>query len=278
MARLKAYSILPGFGLTLGFTLCYLSVLVLVPIAALFLRASRLGLGGIWEVVTQPRALASFGLSLGASLVAAAVNAVLGFLVAWVLVRYRFPGRRLLDALVDLPFALPTAVSGIALTTLLVEQGWVGRYLAPLGIELAFTRGGIVVALVLIGLPFMVRTLQPAIEELSGETEEASATLGAGRWRTFRMVLLPPLVPPLLTGFALAFARGLGEYGSVVFIAGNMPLRTEIVPLLILIELEQYDYAAATALGAVMLVISFVLLLGINLLQAWGVRRTAAEA
>ena len=275
---LKSFSILPGFGLTLGFTLLYLSFLVLVPIAALFLRASSQGWSGVWEQVTQPRALAAYGLSLGASFVAALVNAVFGFVVAWVLVRYRFPGRRLLDALVDLPFALPTAVSGIALTTLLAKHGWLGRLLEPLGIQVAFTRAGVAVALVFIGMPFMVRTLQPALEELSAEAEEASATLGAGRMHTFRTVLLPPLVPALLTGFTLAFARALGEYGSVVFLAGNLPMRTEILPLLIITKLEQYDYAGATALGAVMLAISFVLLLAVNLLQLWRGRRTAAEA
>jgi sulfate transport system permease protein len=278
MRPLKSFSILPGFRLTLGFSLLYLSFIVLIPLAALALRASRLGWSGILEQVTQPRALSAYRLSLGASLVAATINGVFGFVVAWVLVRYRFPGRRVLDALVDLPFALPTAVSGIALTTLLSKQGWAGRLLEPLGIQLAFTRAGITVALVFIGLPFMVRTLQPAIEELSRETEEASATLGAGRWHTFRAVLLPPLLPALLTGFALAFARAIGEYGSVVFIAGNMPMRTEILPLLILIELEQYDYAAATALGAVMLGISFALLLAINLIQLWGSRRMAVGA
>jgi len=275
---LKSFSILPGFGLSLGFTLLYLSLVVLIPLAALALRASSLGWSGILDQVTQPRALSAYGLSLGASLVAATINALFGFVVAWVLVRYRFPGRRLLDALVDLPFALPTAVSGIALTTLLSKQGWLGRILEPLGVQIAFTRAGITIALVFIGLPFMVRTLQPAIEGLSAETEEASATLGAGRWHTFRSVLFPTLLPALLTGFALAFARAIGEYGSVVFIAGNMPMRTEILPLLIIIELEQYDYAGATALGAVMLVISFVLLLAINLIQLWGSRRTAAEA
>jgi sulfate transport system permease protein len=276
--RLREHSILPGFGPMLGLSLAYLGLLVLLPLAALVLRASGLGWNGVWEQVTQPRALSAYRLSLGASLVAASINAVFGFVVAWVLVRYRFPGRRLLDALVDLPFALPTAVSGIALTTLLAERGWIGSLFAPLGLELAFTRVGITVALVFIGLPFMIRTLQPAIEELSAETEEASATLGAGRLHTFRRVLLPPLVPSLLTGFALAFARAVGEYGSVVFIAGNLPMRTEIVPLLILIELEQYDYAGATALGAVMLLISFVLMLAINLLQAWESRRTAVGA
>lgn len=278
MPRLKRFSILPGFGLTLGFTLSYAGLLVLIPLAGLFLRSATLGWAELWPKVTAPRALAAYALSFGASLAAAAINALFGFVVAWVLVRYRFPGRRLLDALVDLPFALPTAVSGIALTTLLAERGWIGGLLAPLGIEVAFTRLGIVVALVLISLPFMVRTLQPALVELPAELEEAAATLGAGRWHTFRRVLLPTLAPALLTGFALAFARALGEYGSVVFIAGNLPMKTEIVPLLIVIQLEQYDVAGATALGAVMLVASFLLLLAINLLQLWGRRRTAAGA
>lgn len=277
MRPFKRFSILPGFGPTLGITLLYTSLLVLIPLAALFLRSASLGWEGVWTKISEPRARAAYSLSLGASLIASMVNAVFGFVVAWVLVRYRFFGRRMLDALVDLPFALPTAVSGIALTTLLTERGWVGRFLAPLGLQVAFSRIGIVVALVFIGLPFMVRTLQPAIEELSSELEEASATLGAGRWTTFRRILLPPLLPALFTGFALAFARALGEYGSVVFIAGNLPMRTEILPLLVLIELEQYDYAAATALGAGMLVLSFALLFVINLLQLWG-RRVGAGA
>ena len=266
-------SILPGFGLTLGFAMVYASLLVLLPLAGLFVQSATLGWGGLWTKVTEPRALTAYGLSLGASLVAAVVNLFFGFVVAWVLVRYRFPGRRILDALVDLPFALPTAVSGIALTTLFVERGWFGRVLSPLGIEVAFSRAGIVVALVFIGIPFVVRTLQPALEEISHELEEAAATLGAGRWQTFRQVLLPTLLPAMLTGFSLAFARAVGEYGSVIFIAGNMPMRTEIVPLLIVIKLEQYDIAGATALGAAMLVLSFVLLLAINLVQAWGRRR-----
>jgi len=274
-ASWKSFSILPGFGLTLGCTLVYTSVLVLIPLAALFLRSSSLGWEGLWREVSTPRALAAYELSLGASLVAALVNALFGFVVAWVLVRYRFPGRRLLDALIDLPFALPTAVSGIALTTLLAPQGWIGRWLVPLGIQVSFTRLGIVIALVFIGLPFVVRTLQPALEELPQALEEAAATLGAGRWHTFRRVIFPALLPALLTGFAMSFARAIGEYGSVVFIAGNMPMKTEIVPLLTIIQLEGYDYAGATALGATMLVLSFVLLLAINLLQLWGRRRAA---
>lgn len=276
--RLRRYSILPGFGLTFGFAMAYASLLVLIPLAGLFAKSATLGWGELWREVTAPRALAAYGLSLGAALTAATVNLVFGFVVAWVLVRYRFLGRRLLDAFVDLPFALPTAVSGIALTTLFVERGWFGRLLAPLGVEVAFSRSGIVAALVFIGIPFVIRTLQPALEELSHEMEEAAASLGAGRWQTFRRVLLPSLLPAMLTGFALAFARAVGEYGSVVFIAGNMPMRTEILPLLIIIELEQYDYAGATALGATMLVLSFLLLLAINLLQTWGRRRAAAES
>lgn len=272
----KRESVLPGFGITLGFAMVYASLLVLLPLAGLFVKSATLGWGELWSKITEARALAAYGLSLGASLVAATVNLVFGFVVAWVLVRYRFPGRRILDALVDLPFALPTAVSGIALTTLFVERGWFGRFLTPLGVEVAFSRLGIVVALIFIGIPFVVRTLQPALEELSHELEEAAATLGAGRGYTFRRVLLPTLLPAMLTGFSLAFARAIGEYGSVIFIAGNMPMRTEIVPLLIVIELEQYDYAGATALGAAMLVLSFLLLLGINLVQAWGRRRAGA--
>jgi sulfate transport system permease protein len=275
MASLKRYSILPGFGLTLGFAMLYAGLLVLIPLAGLFAKSATLGWGQLWQEATSPRALAAYGLSLGASLAAAAVNLVFGFVVAWVLVRYRFPGRRLLDALVDLPFALPTAVSGIALTTLFARQGLFGAVLEPLGIQVAFSRAGIVVALIFIGIPFVIRTLQPALEELSQELEEASATLGAGRGQTFRRVLVPALLPAMLTGFALAFARAVGEYGSVIFIAGNMPMKTEIVPLLIVIQLEQYNYAGATALGATMLVLSFLLLLGINLLQAWGRRRAA---
>lgn len=272
----RRFSILPGFGLTLGFTMAYAGLLVLIPLAGLFVQSATLGWEGLWREVTTPRALAAYRLSLGASVAAAAVDVVFGFVVAWVLVRYRFPGRRLLDALVDLPFALPTAVSGIALTMLFADRGWLSALLAPLGVRVAFTRLGIVVALIFIGIPFVVRTLQPALGELSNELEEAAATLGAGRWHTFRRVLWPALVPASLTGFALAFARAVGEYGSVVFIAGNMPMRTEIVPLLIIIELEQYDYAGATALGATMLVLSFALLLAINLVQLWGRRRAAA--
>jgi sulfate/thiosulfate transport system permease protein len=273
--RLRSYSVLPGFGLTMGLTLAYLSLLVLIPLSGLFARSLTASWPEVWDKITDPRVLASYRLSFGASFVAAAINAVFGFVVAWTLVRYRFPGRRLVDALVDLPFALPTAVSGIALATIMSANGWIGRYLEPLGVKVAFTRLGVVVALTLIGLPFVVRTLQPALEELETELEEAAATLGAGRFTTFRRVLLPSVLPALATGFALAFARAVGEYGSVVFIAGNLPMRTEITPLLIVIKLEQYDYVGATAIGATMLVLSFVLLLVINLLQAWGRRRMA---
>lgn len=272
----KRHSILPGFGLTLGLTLTYTSLLVLIPLAGLFVRSAGLGWDGFWGEITEPRVLASYRLSIGASLVAAAVNGGAGLLVAWTLVRYRFPGRRLLDALVDLPFALPTAVSGIALTTLLSRNGWIGAWLEPLGLEVAFSRAGIVVALVFIGMPFMVRTLQPAIEGLQPEVEEAAATLGAGRGQAWLRVVYPGLLPAHLTGFALAFARALGEYGSVVFIAGNMPMRTEIAPLLIIVKLEQYDYAGATAVGAALLIMSFAILLLINLLQRWGRRRAGA--
>jgi sulfate transport system permease protein len=270
---IKKRSILPGFGLTLGYTLAYLSLIVLIPLSATFLRTATLGWEGFWRVATEPRALASYRLTFGTSFVAAVVNAVFGLLIAWVLVRYRFPGKRLIDALVDLPFALPTAVAGITLTTLYVKSGWVGRLVEPLGITLAFTPLGITLALVFIGLPFVVRTVQPVLETVDPEVEEAAGSLGANRWHTVRRVLLPEISPALLTGFALAFARAVGEYGSIVFISGNMPMRTEITPLLIITKLEQYDYAGATALGVVMLLLSFVLLLIINLLQWWSRRR-----
>jgi sulfate transport system permease protein len=272
---LKKFSVLPGFGVTLGITLAYLTLLVLIPLSGLFLRAAGADWPEVWSKISDPRVLASYRLSFGASLAAATINAVFGFTVAWSLVRYRFPGRRLVDALVDLPFALPTAVSGVALATIMGKNGWVGSRLEPLGVQVAFTRLGVVVALTLVGLPFVVRTLQPALEDLEVELEEAAATLGAGRFTTFWRVLLPGVLPALATGFALAFARAVGEYGSVVFIAGNLPLKTEIAPLLIVIKLEQYDYLGATAIGAAMLVISFVMLLVINLLQAWGRERMA---
>lgn len=273
---LKQRSILPGFGLAMGFTLLYLSLIVLIPIAALFLRTTSLSWGQFWSTATAPRVLASYQLSFGASLIAALVNAVFGLLIAWVLVRYSFPGKRIVDALVDLPFALPTAVAGISLTSIFVKTGWIGQYFEPWGIQVAFTPLGVTVALIFIGLPFVVRTIQPVLEDLDEELEEAAASLGANRWQTFTRVLLPPLLPALLTGFALAFARALGEYGSVVFISGNMPMRTEIVPLLIITKLEQYDYAGATAIAVVMLVASFVLMLVINLLQRWSSSRHLA--
>jgi sulfate transport system permease protein len=273
---LKQRSILPGFGLAMGFTLLYLSLIVLLPLTALFLRTTTLGWGQFWTTVTAPRVVASYQLSFGASLAAALINAVFGFFIAWVLVRYSFPGKRLVDALVDLPFALPTAVAGISLTSLFVKTGWVGQFLEPWGIMVAFTPLGVTVALIFIGLPFVVRTVQPVLEDLDVELEEAAASLGASRWQTFTRVLLPSLLPALLTGFALSFARALGEYGSVVFISGNMPMRTEIVPLLIITKLEQYDYAGATAVAVVMLVSSFLLMLLINVLQRWSSTRHLA--
>jgi sulfate/thiosulfate transport system permease protein len=266
---LKRHSVLPGFRLTLGFTLLYLVLIVLVPLATLPARAATMGWSELWRTVTDPRVVASYRLSIGASLGAALVNAVFGLVVAWVLVRYPFPGRHAVDAVVDLPFALPTAVAGIALTTLYAPNGWIGSRLEPWGIRVAFTPLGIGMALVFIGLPFVVRTLQPVIESMDAEVEEAAASLGANRAQTFRRVILPQLYPAWITGVALAFARGLGEYGSVVFISGNMPLKTEIAPLLIMTKLEQYDYAGATAIACVLLGMSFVLLLALNKLQAW---------
>ncbi len=267
--------VLPGFGLTLGFSILYLSLVVLVPLSALFFRSATLSLEEFSAAVFSARALAAYKLSFGASLAAALANAFFGLALAWVLTRYRFPGRDLIDAFVDLPFALPTAVAGITLTTLLAKNGWLGRILEPLGIEAAYTPLGVAIALTFIGLPFVVRSVQPVLEDLEAEAEEAAESLGAGRLQTFRRVLFPALWPALTTGTALAFARSLGEYGSVVFISGNMPLRTEIVPLLIVTKLEQYDYAGATAIATVMLVTSFVLLLAINALQAIGRRRLA---
>lgn len=274
----RRQSIIPGFGLTLGFTILYLSLIVLIPLSATFFEASKLGWHEFWRVVLTPRALAAYGLSFGAALIGAAVNFVLGTLVAWVLVRYTFPFKRILDALVDLPFALPTAVAGIALTTLYAPTGWFGAPLASADLHVAFTRLGIVVALTFVGLPFVVRTVQPVLEDLDKELEEAAASLGAGRWQTFLRVLYPAIFPAALTGFALAFARGVGEYGSVIFIAGNMPMRTEIAPLLIVTKLEEYDYRGATAIAAVMLVIAFAFLVGINVLQRWSALRPAPEA
>lgn len=265
--------VLPGFGLSLGFTLTYLSLVVLIPLAAVFIRASSLSLEAFWDAVTAPRVLASYRLSFGMALLAAAINTVFGLLLAWSLVRYRFPGKKLVDALVDLPFALPTAVAGIALTALYAGNGWLGQYLEPLGIKVAFGPLGVLVALVFIGLPFVVRTVQPVLEDLETELEEAATSLGAHRCQTFRHVILPVLQPALMTGFALAFARAVGEYGSVIFIAGNIPMVSEITPLMIISKLEQYDYAGATAIASVMLVASFLLLLAINGLQAWQARR-----
>ncbi len=274
MNTFKQHSILPGFNLALGFTLLYLSLIVLIPLSAAFIRTAELSWSEFWSIVTTPRVVASYRLTFGASFAAAVVNAVFGLLVAWVLVRYHFPGKKIVDALVDLPFALPTAVAGIALTALYAGNGWIGQYLEPLGIKVAFTPLGIFVALTFIGLPFVVRTVQPVLEDIEAELEEAAATLGANRWQTFTRIIFPALFPALMTGFALAFARAIGEYGSVIFIAGNMPMVSEITPLLIITKLEQYDYAGATALSVVMLVISFTLLLIINLLQWWSRRRS----
>ena len=273
MARAQ-HRVLPGFGLSLGFTLAYLSLIVLVPLAAVFLKASTLSFEAFWQTVTAPRVLASYRLTFGGSLLAATVNTVFGLLLAWSLVRYQFPGKRLIDALVDLPFALPTAVAGIALTALYAKNGWLGQYLEPFGLKVAFGPAGVVVALIFIGLPFVVRTVQPVLEDLETELEEAAASLGATRRQIFRLVILPTILPALTTGFTLAFARAIGEYGSVIFIAGNIPMVSEITPLIIITKLEQYDYVGATAVAAVMLVVSFALLLLINLLQGWAARRS----
>jgi sulfate transport system permease protein len=266
--RFKKPGVLPGFGISLGFTVTYLSLIVLIPLSAIFLKAATMHWGRFVETVTSPRVMASYRLTFGASFIGAGIDSVFGFIIAWVLARYRFPGRRIADALVDLPFALPTAVAGIALTSLYAPNGWIGRYLHPLGIDVAFTRLGVVVALTFIGLPFVVRSVQPVIEDLGGDVEEAAASLGANSWQTFTRVVFPAVFPALLTGFTLAFARGLGEYGSIIFISGNMPMHTEITSLLIVSKLEQYDYAGATAIASVMLVASFALLMVINGLQA----------
>jgi len=270
-------SAIPGFGLTLGFTIFYLSLIVLIPLSAVFFKTAQLGLGGFWDVVTSTRVLSALKLSFGSALVAAMINAVFGTLVAWVFVRYTFPGKRVFDAMIDLPFALPTAVAGIALTALYSANGWIGQYLEPNGIKVAFTPLGVIVACTFIGLPFVVRTLQPVLEEAEKELEEAAASLGATRWQTVRRVILPAVLPALLTGFALALARGVGEYGSIIFIAGNIPNVSEIAPLLIIIKLEEFDYAGATAVAAAMLIISFVLLLAINALQIYTRRRSSAK-
>lgn len=277
--RFKQYSVLPGFGLTLGFTMVYLSLIVLMPLAALAMKAGSMTLSDFWNTVTAPRVVASYKLTILASLIGATINAVFGFIVAWCLVRYRFPGHRVLDAVVDLPFALPTAVSGIALTAIYSQNGWLGKYLYAWGIQTAFSPVGITIALTFIGLPFVVRTLQPALEELDRDAEEAAASLGATRLQTFWRVIMPTLFPSLLTGFALAFARAIGEYGSVVFISGNMPMKTEITSLLIITKLEQYDTAGATAIAVVMLTFSFATLLSINMMLWWfHHRRTAGVA
>lgn len=269
MVLRKQHNVLPGFHLSLGFTIFYLSLIVLIPLSTIFLKTADLSWQEFWQIVTEPRVMASYRLTFGASFIAACLNAIFGLLVAWVLVRYSFFGKKLIDALVDLPFALPTAVAGIALTALYARNGWLGQYLEVWGLKVAFTPVGVVVALTFIGLPFVVRTIQPILQDLELEVEEAAVSLGANRWQTFRLVIFPSIAPALLTGFALAFARGLGEYGSVVFIAGNMPMVSEIVPLLIITKLEQYDYTGATAIAVVMLVTSFILLFIINLLQWW---------
>ena len=269
----KRRSVVPGFGLSLGFTVLYLSLVVLIPLSAAFLKASSLSWHEFWQLVLSPRAVASYQLSFGGSLIAATINLFFGVLVAWVLVRYDFPGKGIFDSMVDLPFALPTAVAGISLATLYSPNGWLGRPLLAMGIHVAYTRLGVLVALTFIGLPFVVRTVQPVLQDLDREFEEAAASLGASRWQTFMRVLLPSILPAALTGFGLAFARAVGEYGSVIFIAGNMPMRTEITPLLIVIKLQEFDYAGATAIAMFMLACSFATLLGLNLLQVWNSRR-----
>jgi len=269
-------SVIPGFGLTLGCALFYLTLVVLIPLSALFAKTATLTWPRFWAIVTDERVLASYRLTFGASLAAAAIDLVFGFVIAWTLVRYDFAGKRIVDALVDLPFALPTAVSGIALTAIYASNGWIGRWLEPLGIKTAFSPLGVAIALTFIGLPFVVRTVQPALRDLERETEEAAASLGATRWQTFRRVIVPSILPAAITGGSLAFARALGEYGSVVFISGNMPMKTEITSLLIITKLEQYDYAGATAIAVVMLLASFTLMLAINGLQWWSARRVAA--
>jgi sulfate transport system permease protein len=280
MAAAKGWvgpSVLPGFGMTLGFAGIFLTAIVLIPLAALVAHGANLAPAEFWQIATEPRALASYRLTFGASLLAALINSVFGFIVAWCLVRYEFPGRRVIDAIIDLPFALPTAVSGIALATVFAPTGWLGRWLEPLGIQVAYTWVGVVVALTLIGLPFVVRSVQPALEEVDVTFEEAAESLGASRAHVFRRVILPTVMPSLATGFTLALARAVGEYGSVIFIAGNLPLRTEITPLLIVIKLEQFDYVGAAVLGIVMLFTSFVMLLTINAINGWRIRRVAGR-
>ena len=270
--------VLPGFGLSLGFTLAYLSLIVLIPLSAVFIKSLGIGWDGLWEILSSERILKSLQLSFSAAIIAALVNVVFGLLLAWCLVRYTFPGKRIVDALVDLPFALPTAVAGIALTSLYAPTGWIGKYLEPIGIKVAYTPIGITLALIFIGIPFVVRTVQPVLSDLETELEEAASALGANRFQIVTKVILPILFPALLTGFALAFARGVGEYGSVIFIAGNQPFKTEIAPLMIISRLEEYDYAGATTIAVVMLVISFAILFLINLVQAWASRRTGRTA
>ncbi|MEE9902902.1 MAG: sulfate ABC transporter permease subunit CysT [Acinetobacter haemolyticus] len=270
--------VLPVFGLSLGFTLAYVSLIVLIPLSAVFIKSFGIGWDGLWEILTSERILKSLQLSFSAALIAAFVNVIFGLLLAWCLVRYSFPGKRIVDALVDLPFALPTAVAGIALTSLYSKNGWIGQYLEPLGIQVAYTPIGITLALIFIGLPFVVRTVQPVLSDIETELEEAASALGANRWQTITKIILPILFPALLTGFALAFARGVGEYGSVIFIAGNMPYKTEIAPLMIISRLEEYDYAGATTIAVVMLILSFAILFLINLIQAWASRRTGRVA
>lgn len=273
----KQRNVLPGFNLTLGYTLLYLSLIVLIPLSAAFIKTTELSFSEFWTVVTAPRVVASYKLTFGASFIGALFNAVFGLLTAWVLVRYTFPGKKIIDALVDLPFALPTAVAGIALTAVYAGNGWIGSFLEPHGIKVAFTPIGVIVALTFIGLPFVVRTVQPVLEDLEAETEEAAASLGANRWQTFSKIIFPAIWPALLTGFALAFARAIGEYGSVIFIAGNVPFVSEITPLIIITKLEQYEYSSATAVAVVMLIISFLLLLAINGLQWWANSRNSAS-
>ncbi len=273
----KQKNVLPGFNLSLGYTLLYLSLIVLIPLAAAFIKTAELSFDEFWSIVTAPRVMASYKLTFGASFIGALINAVFGLLTAWVLTRYTFPGKKIVDALVDLPFALPTAVAGIALTAVYAGNGWIGSLLEPHGLKVAFTPVGVVVALTFIGLPFVVRTVQPVLEDLEAETEEAAASLGANRWQTFSKIIFPALWPALLTGFALAFARAIGEYGSVIFIAGNMPMVSEITPLIIITKLEQYDYTGATAVAVVMLIVSFILLFAINGLQWWSNRRYSAS-
>jgi sulfate transport system permease protein len=277
-ARHQPARVLPGFEITLGFTIAYLSLIVLIPLSALVFKTLNLTWEQFWQAVTAPRVVASYKLTFGASFIAASVNAFFGLLLAWVLVRYQFFGKKIVDALVDLPFALPTAVAGISLTALLAGNGWIGQYLEPLGIQLAFNRNGVLIALIFIGLPFVVRTVQPILEDVEKELEEAATCLGATRWQTFSRVIFPAIAPALLTGFAMAFARAIGEYGSVIFIAGNMPMVSEITPLIIISKLEQYDYAGATAVALVMLCAAFVMLLLINGLQAWQRARSGASS